>query len=447
MRSNRKGCLIMPLFFTKEIKDKNEKYIEPDGAGIIYPYVATKDWNSVYRIEAITKARVNFVCLEAAVKIMKKKYPYFFSRISTHGNKYVFKRGYASNVVVKDSEMCKPFDIKDEDTLLRVVYRNNAIGAEFFHSVTDGHGAQMFFGELLKEYYNILNSPSCYDNPEISAVLTNTLLQSTEDIYDEIYNELGGKSVSRFLSKAYQFDKSNETELTCESIGLFLPALKNAAHKYGSSITEYLCAAQIEAILRTERIKNKTVRISVPVDIRRFFDIDTPRNAALYFLVSVKPKEVKDFKSLVAVVRKQFELQLTKENMQNLAFSNVKCAKMKAYKMLPLGLKKIALNIGYTTFGENQFTSTLTNLGKITLDGKIADELESVYFVLGKEKTKPFNIAVSSFNNEIRLMISSAIDSTDLVKAMRERLLCDGVVSSSAVKSSAAEKAKYPSVS
>ena len=44
-------------------------------------------------------------------------------------------------------------------------------------------------------------------------------------------------------------------------------------------------------------------------------------------------------------------------------------------------------------------------------------------------------------------MISSTIDGTDLVKAMRERLLGDGVVSSSAVKSSAAEKAKYPSVS
>lgn len=48
----------MPVFFTKEIKDKNEKYTDLDGAGIIYPYVANKDWNSVYRVEARLKATV-----------------------------------------------------------------------------------------------------------------------------------------------------------------------------------------------------------------------------------------------------------------------------------------------------------------------------------------------------------------------------------------------------
>lgn len=49
----------MPVFFTKELKDKNEKYINLNGAGIIYPYVANKKQNSVYRIEAVLKTKVN----------------------------------------------------------------------------------------------------------------------------------------------------------------------------------------------------------------------------------------------------------------------------------------------------------------------------------------------------------------------------------------------------
>lgn len=65
---NRKGVLFTPVLFTKPLRDKNEKYIEPDGAGIIYPYVANKNWNSVYRVEAKLKLRVDIAALESAVK-------------------------------------------------------------------------------------------------------------------------------------------------------------------------------------------------------------------------------------------------------------------------------------------------------------------------------------------------------------------------------------------
>ncbi|MCI5514433.1 MAG: hypothetical protein MR398_01275 [Oscillospiraceae bacterium] len=60
--------LFTPVLFTKPLRDKNEKYIEPDGAGIIYPYVANKNWNSVYRVEAKLKLRVDIAALESAVK-------------------------------------------------------------------------------------------------------------------------------------------------------------------------------------------------------------------------------------------------------------------------------------------------------------------------------------------------------------------------------------------
>lgn len=140
----------MPVLFTKPLRDKNEKYIEPDGAGIIYPYVANKYWNSVYRVEAKLKLRVDIAALESAVKEMKNKYPYFFSCVGIHGKKYVLKSGCLGGVLVENAEMCRPFDLKNRDTLLRVVYTLDTIGVEFFHGITDGHGAQLFLDELLK---------------------------------------------------------------------------------------------------------------------------------------------------------------------------------------------------------------------------------------------------------------------------------------------------------
>lgn len=418
----------MPVFFTKEIKDKNEKYTDLDGAGIIYPYVANKDWNSVYRVEARLKTTVDFTKLEDAVKIMRNKYPYFFSRISTHGKKYVLKRAYCGNIIYKSAPICKPFDIKNDETLLRVVYTERTIGVEFFHGLTDGHGAQCFFNELLKEYFNIVFSKSSYDSPLATDLPINQSLLDTNDIYNDIYN-LGGKGISRFLSKAYQFDNKGETQYVAKSIAVSSSLLKLAAHRHNASITEYLCAVQIATIFQTQRVKSKPVRISVPVDIRKFFEFTSARNASLYFLVEIKPNNISDFDSLIKSVKKQFEQALNKENMQNLAYSNVKCAKMKAYNLLPIPLKKIALNIGYTKFGENQFTSTITNLGVVRLDSRAENVVSSVYYMLGKEKTKPLNLAVTTYDNETRILVSSTIDSTKFINTMCEIFLADGIVS------------------
>ena len=418
----------MPLFFTKEIKSKNNKYIDLDGAGIIYPYVANKEWNSVYRIEAQIKTAVDFLALESAAKEMKRKYPYFFSVISKYKNKYVLKKGYTSNIVFKDTRLCKPFDIFNGEPLMRILYTQNTISAEFFHGLTDGHGAQIFFNELLKEYCNIVFSKYSYDYPKVEVMPKCKEMLKTDDIYSCIYGQ-GGKSVSRFMSKAYQFDRDEESVLNSVDITVSSAALKTAAHKYGASITQYLCAVELAAIIKTQKIKDKTVRISVPVDIRKYFDFASIRNASLYFLVEIKPNETKDFNALIASVKEQFEKNLTKENMQNLAYSNVKCAKMKAFNILPVNLKKAVLNIGYTSFGENQFTSTLTNLGIVKPDIKVQNLVSNIYFVLGKEKTKPLNLTVTTYNERVNIVVSSVIKCDNFIQTVRDILAGDGIAS------------------
>lgn len=418
----------MPLFFTKETKNKKEVYTDLDGAGIIYPYVANKKWNSVFRVEAKLKTNVNLIYLEDAVKEMKRKYPYFFSCISSRGTKYVLKKGYSTNVIYKNAPMCRPFELEDGETLIRVVYTNDSVGVEFFHALTDGHGAQVFFNELLKEYFNIAFSDYGYDNQRLNTLPVNEELLRLNDIFDDIYS-LGGKSVGRFTSKAYQFSEKAKDDFYCESISVSLPALKLAAHKHSLSVSQYLCAVQTVAIIKSENVKNKKVRISVPVDLRKFFDFPTARNASLYALIEADTRKNMSFDELCASVKSQFKSEFTHDKMQNLAYSNVKLSKLKAYKMLPIPLKKVALNIGFTSFGENQFTSTLTNLGSFKPDSAVENVVSGVYFVLGRQKTKPLNLAVTTYGSETQIVVSSEINSSGFVGAFREILLSDGVPS------------------
>lgn len=427
----------MPALFTKEIKNKDEEYLDLDSAGIIYPYVANKEWNSSYRIKARLKTQVDLTALKAAVETMKKRYPYFFMRLDIQSKKYVLKKGYNCDTVFKDDGLCKPFLLDGYEPLLRILYGENTISTEFFHALTDGHGALMFVGELLEEYSKeVLKNRRIPFTGEKGEAL-HPELNNTTDIYKELY-KLGGKSVSRFLTYAYQFKDGNGKTLTAKSLEVSASELKAAAKKYSVSISVYLCALQTAAIFDTQAVGGKPVRISVPVDLRKYFDTASCRNAALYFLTSAKKNSFTHFSELVKRTEAQFSENLQKEKLRNLAYTNVKTAKFKLFEMLPILLKKLVLNIGFTAFGENQFTSTLTNLGVISLGNNARMLVDDISFILGRQKTKPLNLSVATYNGKTEITVSSTVNSENFVSALRARLAYDGV--SSALRSEEVNK-------
>ena len=229
------------------------------------------------------------------------------------------------------------------------------------------------------------------------------------------------------MTKAYQFKEQDEAPLMAKCLNVSLDDLKAAEKRMGVSITLLICALQFAAILETEKTKNKTVRISVPVDIRRFAELETSRNGSLYILVGVKRSDVKNFDDILESVKAQFKKYLTKENMLNMSYSNVVTSNLKAFDLLPLSLKKFVLNIGYTACGEDQFTATLTNTGVLDLGENLNSLVSDAYFILGKQKTKPINIAISTFKNSAKLMVSTVYENEKFTKKLADLLDTYGV--------------------
>ena len=306
---------------------------------------------------------------------------------------------------------------------MRVIYDESTIAVELFHVLADGHGGERFFKALLENYQmNISLAPVTMLRNEDSG----KMIYELSDIYEE-FSKQGGKNVNRFLTKAYQFKEQEEAPLKAKCLNVSLGDLKAAAKRKGVSITMFVCALQIAAILETEKTRNKTVRISVPVDIRRFAELETSRNGSLYILVGVKRSEVETFDDILKSVKAQFEKYLTKENMLNMSYSNVATSKLKAFDLLALPLKKLALNIGYTAFGEDQFTATLTNTGVLDLGESLNAIVSDAYFILGKQKTKPINIAMSTFKNSAKLMVSTVYENERFTKKLTDLLDSYGV--------------------
>lgn len=54
--------------------------------------------------------------------------------------------------------------------------------------------------------------------------------------------------------------------------------------------------------------------------------------------------------------------------------------------------------------------------------------MSEVYYILGKEKTKPLNMTVTTYEDETKIIISSTIDSTNFVRTISEILIADEVI-------------------
>lgn len=402
---------------------KYETTLPLDGAGIIYPYTAKSDWTNEYRIEAKMIMSVNPSALKKAAEEMHSLYPYFFSHLIVSNKEYRLAYCDSFNIVSRDNVVCIPFDIESEEPLVRIKYTNNTIALEIFHCITDGCGAIAFFKEFLTKYnkyaYNI-----CAQN---QSQQLNTMLSSIEDIYETNYKN-GGEKVSRFISCAFRFGKGQvRTPLQINKIRINTEILRELAHRHGVTITMLLCAFQIYSFLSTNPNAKRKIRISVPVDIRKFYGEATSRNASLYILVEYSPKAARDFESLLNSVKRQFNKQLTKENIQNLVYTNEQTENLKFFKALPLSLKKAVLKIGYAHFGENQFTSTLTNLGEINLPKNFENIIDDTYFILCENRINPLNLSVSSFAGITDIVISSTVDADNFIKAMLKELSNFGV--------------------
>lgn len=357
---------------------------------------------------------------------MQEKYPYFFMTIAEKDRRFVLAKAESGKVLIENIyPVCRPFDLKSKKPLTRIIYDKETIAVEMFHVLADGHGSVRFFKELLNNYRRNLMGLSLVAPVKAGK---NDFVYDLSDIYEEFAKE-GGKSVSRILTKAYQFKTQPEAPLTAKCINVSLDSLKKTAKSMDATITEFLCALQIAAIFETENTKNKTVRISVPVDIRRFAQRETGRNGALYILVSVKKSNTLCFNDILESVKKQFKKYLTKENMLDLAYTNVAQSKMKAFDLLPLALKKVILNFGFTALGEDQFTSTLTNIDIIDLGAGFDGIVKDAYFILGKQKTKPINIAVSTFENSAKLMVSTVYEKERFTEKITSLLKGFGVTS------------------
>lgn len=411
---------------------KNQSYIL-DNAAKIYPAAMTKKWNAVFRVSVYLTGRVDGDLLSQAVEELAPRFPTFYTQL--HMGAF-----WDSLVPVSDRDIvgldigvpCRPFEVgSGNKPMFRVLYYGNRIAVEFFHCVTDGTGAMIYLKTLTARYLE-LQGYKIEKTDGVLDIFESPKASEIEDAYQSLYEK--GKRVSRKEQNAYWYTPEREENyLRVSSAVINSDSLKAASRRYGCTVTAYLGGVYAYSFLKQYRknsikIMKNPVKISIPVNLRPYFEKDTLRNFASFVNVTVDPSQNITVADCVNTVKDEMEKLIDIDELKKGVSQNVSEEKMLITKIAPNALKKLVMKQCFKAFGEKKYTSPFSNLGKVTVSASMKKHIERFEFVIGETQNNSVYCSAVGYENSITLTLSSVTKSTEIEDIYFSALRSDNIV-------------------
>ena len=407
---------------------KNDLY-QMDCSAVVYPYFATETIHHSFTMEADLDREIDPVLLRDVVQSMCERFPTMFVRL--RWDKFNYKLEHVHDVtpfvLPRASTINLPYDLKNNENLIRVSYRKNRIAVECFHSVTDGSGAITLLKSILAEYYRRLGE----EIPNECGVLSPEEAPSareTEDSFRANYREEAGFA-GRSGKRAFQLYPNGPFEpWHCTELTMKLADLKPVVKESGATIGEFIAAMflYVHYRMRQQTASTKPVMLSVPINLRPMFGSETLRNFSLYFLTGVPEGEV-TFESILEQVKKDFKSGTDKDTIQKMININVSQQEMAIFRALPRGLKKVALRVGASLYGECLFTTNLSNLGLFKVPDALDKHLLAFRAILGPVPTNALHATAYCAKGVFGMTFTSHIQSRVIETEMQKMFVGLGV--------------------
>ena len=402
-----------------------------DCSATVYPYLATKRVNQIFRMEAELDTQIDLAVLRKAVRNMPRRFPTMFVMLRKDKDTFRLEtmRDPTSAICPEPAVYCQPFRLKHGGNLLRVTYRGNRLGIEVFHSISDGAGGMILLKTLAAEYYRALGEdiPSelgvcdCAEPAKVS---------ETEDSFRACF-DADAEGVSRAAKHAFQLGQHSKlTPWHQTEIRIPLQSLKNVTKAHNATITEYAVALYLQILQSAADAcgDRKPVVLSVPINLRPIFGSETLRNFSLYFLASLPPDvEQPTLYDVLKHVHAQLQTGTDKELLRRMIHQNVSQSDLPVFVKSPRFVKKAILRIGAALYGEGLYTSTFSNLGIFKLPEPLEKHVLSFHAMLGESPVNHIKILSYCYKGVISLMFSSRLAARDTESAMMDKLRQAGV--------------------
>lgn len=410
--------------------ERDIRWDKLDNTANLFPVIAGEDLTNVYRISVTLKEMINPEVLQTALDIVLPKMKGFNVRLRQGIFWYYFEEnGKSAPKVKKEDDYPCRFIVqnKNRNYMFRVSYYEKRINLEVFHVLTDGMGGINFLKELAYQYLRLIY-------PKLREAMGDNLTSDTslniEDSFLKNYKK--GSEIVYKTQKAYLIkgEKRKKGEFGVMHVYLNIHQLKEVCKQHGASINEFLVAAMGYSIY-LEELKGlpstKPLRIAVPVNLRPFFNSITTKN--FFAMVSAEFHPQKDtytFEEVLDIIKTSLKSQINKEHLEKLFSYNVSNEKNLMARAVPLILKNIAILYVYTKSALAN-TTTVTNVGNITLKSEYAQYVESFYAFISVSKGQYIKGTICSYQDTLVYTFSSILKDVSIQKAFCRLLQQQGV--------------------
>lgn len=405
-----------------------------DTAALIFPAIAKSDWCNVFRLSATLNEDIDRDVLQQAVNDLKERFPSFY--VTLHRGLFWYYLEQSKEPVTVGEEYVYPLSFMGRAELrkncMRVLYYKNRIAVEFFHAITDGRGGSIYLKNLVARYITLKYN--------ITVPLTDKILNlddkpSAEELEDSFFKNSAIASASRSEATAYRLKGTKEPKGYKHLITGILSSdiLLSKAHEYGASVTVFLAAVMARCIIdmQSERVspkRQKPVKITLPVDLRRLYNSNTIRNFTLVLNIGVDPRFGEyTLQELCNSINHQLHTYATPQYMAGMIASNVFPQKNIAVRLAPLFIKNFVMNTVYKLCGERKGCINISNLGVTPMPEELSRYVSRMEFIIGNQRSYPNNCSVISCNGKTYINMIRNIKQSELERRFFSKLVELGI--------------------
>ncbi len=238
----------------------------------------------------------------------------------------------------------------------------------------------------------------------------------------------------RLGEKAYRVRGTKEPFYTLNIIDgiLSVSEVISVAKKYNATITEYLNSVLLYALLQKQEddkpVKQRPVKIAMPVNLRRFFPTITLRNFITMIYPGVDPRLGEyTFEEIVTQVHNYMRYYINEKLLRGDITTNAATQQNPFIRVVPLFLKDFAVRTFYTKIQDKNSSAGLTNMGALHVPEGMKPYIERFDIYMGQPYSTRTNCAIISFGDILTINFASSIAETDVERYFFRKLVQDGI--------------------
>lgn len=416
-------------------KESLDAWQKLDNTALLFPVIANETNTNVYRITAVLKEQVDAILLQHALDDLLPRFPSFNVLMRQGVFWYYFEKNIKRppTVYEENDYPCRRMEAAaNRGFLFRVTYFEDRIHLEAFHVLADGMGALTFLKELVYAYLR-LSHPEAFGEEEEDSFSDDTSL-NTEDSYVRNFKKAHVSTYSTKPALNLTGEKFYSNGLGVIHAFMSYDALHEVAHKYDCSVNVYLVSLLLYSIHQAYLLGSPSRRpivVNVPVNLRPYYESVTTRNFFVMVSVSFLPQEKKEGEAwtlgdLCKLTKDSLHAQVHKEKLEEIFSYSVVGQRNLLLRSLPYIFKKIGLTFIYHKKARAN-TTTLTNLGKITLAAPYASYVSNIYEMLPVSAHQNLKAAVATYDGILTLTFTSVLKDASIQRFFLKQLAKEGM--------------------